>query len=148
MLELIILLKAASIYIKDDAHYAVRGVNMKPIHEWMDEINEPLQDYIDEIKESYLLRLGLEVPRGTLINADAVQFVPADNSHDNYTILKNVHALLEMINRQIDKASTTDAKTAGDNDMLGRLSTHVQHHLALLNISLNEVKDEKTNKED
>lgn len=142
MLELIYILKAASIYIKDDAHYAVRGVNMKPIHEWCDEINAPLQDYIDEIKESYLLRLDLEVPRGTEINKEAIKYIPADNPHDNYLVLKNIRALLEMVNRQIDKAAETDAKTAGDNDMLGRLSTHVQHHIALLNMSL---KEEKTN---
>lgn len=142
MLELIYILKAASIYIKDDAHYAVRGVNMKPIHEWCDEINAPLQDYIDEIKESYLLRLELEVPRGTEINAEAVKYIPQDNPHDNYLVLKNIRALLEMVNRQIDKAAETDAQTAGDNDMLGRLSTHVQHHIALLNMSLQEAKNE------
>lgn len=146
MLELIYILKAASIYIKDDAHYAVRGVNMKPIHEWCDEINAPLQDYIDEIKESYLLRLGLRVPRGREINAEAVKYIPAHNPHDNYLVLKNIRALLEMVNRQIDKAAETDAKTAGDNDMLGRLSTHVQHHIALLNMSLQEVKDENSDK--
>lgn len=146
MLELIYILKAASIYIKDDAHYAVRGVNMKPLHEWCDEINAPLQDYIDEIKESYLLRLDLEVPRGTEINAEAVKYIPAENPHDNYLVLKNIRALLEMVNRQIDKAAETDAKTAGDNDMLGRLSTHVQHHIALLNMSLQEVKDENSDK--
>lgn len=146
MLKLIYILKAASIYIKDDAHYAVRGVNMKPIHEWCDEINAPLQDYIDEIKESYLLRLDLPVPRGTEINSEAVKYIPADNPHDNYLVLKNIRALLEMVNRQIDKAAETDAKTAGDNDMLGRLSTHVQHHIALLNMSLQEVKDENSDK--
>lgn len=131
MRELIVYLQALSIYCKD-AHYGFTGVNFKSLHEWMDEINEPLADFIDEIKESYILRHGEKVPRGTVINAEAVQYVPNDLS-SNESILRAMNALLSMVNTHI--GNIADA-TRGDDDLLGRIGAHLQKHLGLLNLAL------------
>lgn len=135
MLELLYILKAVSIFVKDDCHYAFKGVNFKPLHEWADEINEPLSDFIDEIKESYLLRKEIAVPRGSEINAKATEFIPKEIGDSNAAILANIRALLEMANRAADSAK---GDTAGDSDLLGRIGSHLQKHIGLLNLALGE----------
>ena len=42
MLELVNQLTALQIFCKD-AHYSFRGIDYKPLHEWMDEISDPLE---------------------------------------------------------------------------------------------------------
>jgi DNA-binding ferritin-like protein len=93
MLDIIYLLVAIQIFAKD-AHYNFRGVDFKPLHEWMDEIADPIGEYVDDIKEQVLLRKGIAVPRGTIINHEAAFYVPSDMGENNKQILSNLHALL------------------------------------------------------
>lgn len=134
MLDIIYLLVAIQIFAKD-AHYNFKGVDFKPLHEWMDEIADPIGEYVDDIKEQVLLRKGIVVPRGTIINHEAAFYVPSDMGEDNKQILSNLHALLSMVHQSINKV---DGETQGDGDLLGRIDSHIQKHIGLLNLALGE----------
>lgn len=141
MLELIIYLRALSIFVKDDAHYAFLGTTFKGDHEWADEINEPLQGFIDEIKENYFLARDLVVPRGTAINADAAAYVPEKIGDDNTAILKQI---LKLIDAALYKATEISADTdlfVGDQDLLGRIGVHLQKHKGLINRAIKGVQN-------
>lgn len=135
MIDLVNILTALQIYCKD-AHYSFYGVNFKPLHEWADEILEPLQDFIDEIKENYFIARGLVVPRGTKINADASDYVPTALG-DNAQILANLLAILAMAH---NKLNGLDEKDAGINDLLGRIDSHLLKHIALINLAITQNK--------
>ena len=139
MLELIYQLTALQIFCKD-CHYSFTGTGFKSLHTWMDEIGDPLGDFIDEIKESHLLRKGKEVPRGTVINVEAAFFVPTDVGANNREILSNLQALLAMVHQTINGLEELGA---GDGDITGRLDSHIQKHLGLLNLALKEVKKDE-----
>lgn len=131
MLELVHILTALQIYCKD-AHYAFYGIDFKPLHEWADEILEPLQDYIDEIKENYFIMRGLNVPRGVDINAAAADYVPTALG-DNSQILANLLAIIAMAH---NKLNGIEEKDAGLNDLLGRIDSHLSKHIALINMAI------------
>ena len=135
MLDLVRILTALQIYCKD-AHYAFYGVNFKPLHEWADEILDPLQDFIDEIKENYFLARGLKVPRGVEINTDAADYVPTALG-DNSQILANLLAIISMAHNKI---GGIDEKDAGLNDLLGRIDSHLLKHIALINMAITQEK--------
>lgn len=136
--ELIYLLTALQIYCKD-AHYSFYGVNFKPLHEWADEILDPLQDYIDEIKENYYIERGLVVPRGVAINANAADYVPTALG-SNEQILANLQAIIAMAH---NKLNGIKEDSAGINDLLGRIDSHLLKQLALLNMALVNTKREE-----
>lgn len=134
MLDIIYQLVAIQIFAKD-AHYNFKGVNFKPLHEWMDEIGDPIAEFVDEIKESVILRKGKEVPRGTVINHEAAFFVPSDMGSNAKEVLSNMHALLSMAHQSINGL---DDLSEGDSDLLGRIDAHLQKQIGLLNLALGE----------
>lgn len=134
MLEVIYILEALRIFAKD-AHYNFKGVGFMSLHEWADEIADPLGDMIDEIKEAIVLRKGQSVPRGTAINTEAAFFVPTEIGEDNKQILSNLQALVSMAHQTIN---SHDWETQGDGDIMGRIDSHLQKHLGLLNLALGE----------
>ena len=137
MLELVHILTALQIYCKD-AHYAFYGIDFKPLHEWADEILDPLQDYIDEIKENYFIARGVDVPRGVDINSAASDYVPTALG-DNSQILANLLAIIAMAHNKIQGIK----EDAGISDLLGRLDSHLLKHIALINMAItNKKRDE------
>jgi DNA-binding ferritin-like protein len=138
MLELVHILTALQIYCKD-AHYSFYGIDFKPLHEWADEILDPLQGFIDEIKENYFISRGLVVPRGTEINASAADYVPTALG-DNSQILANLLAIIAMAH---NKLNGIEEKDAGLNDLLGRIDSHLLKHIALINMAITNTKREE-----
>ena len=135
MVKLVALLEAIRIYSKD-CHYNFRGVDYKPLHEWMDEIFDPMSDWIDEIKESMILSKGQKVPRGTEINDEAKQYVPTQIPNTNEEILRSMRALLAMTHNYInDELSET---SVGSGDLLGRIDVFLQNQLGLFFLALGE----------
>lgn len=139
MLELVEQLTALDIYCRD-CHYNFRGLEYKPLHEWMDEIVAPLNDFLDEIKESILLRANNEVPRGVEINANAAFYVPSQIGNDNREILSNVQAVIMMCHQTINGMKDM---SVGNGDILGRIDSHLEKHLGLLRLALEDGNDKK-----
>lgn len=139
MLELIYQITALDIYCRD-AHYSFRGLEYKPLHEWMGEIADPLNDFLDEIKESILLRANNEVPRGVEINANAAFYVPSEIGNDNREILSNVQAVIMMCHQTINGMKDM---SVGNGDILGRIDSHLEKHLGLLRLALEDGNDKK-----
>ena len=143
--QLLALLEAIRIYGKD-AHYGMRGFDYLPWHQYMDQIVDPIADYVDEIKESIILARGERVPRGTEINAiAAAEYVPAAlPNDDNGAILRALHSLISQTIRYIDEIAKTDPQfTQGNGDLLGRISSALGKHIGLLNMALYEIKDKE-----
>lgn len=138
MLELVYLLTALQSYCKD-AHYSFYGIGFKELHEWADEIEEPLQGFIDEIKENYFIARGLVVPRSANINAQASDYIPTALG-DNDQILANLLAIIVMAH---NKLNGLDEKQAGINDLLGRIDSHLLKHIALINMAITNKKREQ-----
>ena len=131
MLDLIYYLTALQIYCKD-AHYAFYGVDFKPLHEWADEIYEPLDGFIDDLKEQWFIGSDLVVPRGVDINAAAADYVPTALG-ENSQILANLQAIMVMAH---NKLNGLDIKNAGINDTLGKIDAHLVKHIALINMAI------------
>lgn len=137
MLEVIYQLEALRIFCKD-SHYSFYGINFKPLHEWVDEILDPIPQFIDDIKEQVFLRKGKDIPSGVEINEKASFYVPKEVGKNNEEILSNLSALLSMVHQTINK---TDTMSKGDDDLLGRIDSHLQKHIGLMFLAL--AKEEK-----
>lgn len=137
MIDLISMLEAIRIYAKD-CHYAFRGASdFIQNHKWVDDISEPMADYIDEIKESILAYHGTEIPRGVEINTRAQQYVPQDLPYDDNTrLLRNLRALIIMTIARIDELAKN--ASAGDSDILGRIGSFLQKQAGLLTLAVGE----------
>lgn len=132
-------LSALQIYTKD-CHYAFTGVDFRPLHEWMDEISDPLAEWIDEIKESIMLKDSFPVPLGTTINAEAAAFVPSIQGTPQ-RLLEQLKTLLLMNIFALNALNKT-TEDVGTGDLLGRIGAHLQKHVGLLNLALNEIRGE------
>ena len=97
--------------------------------------SDPLGDFLDEIKESILLRSNNEVPRGVEINANAAFYVPSEVGNDNREILSNVQAVIMMCHQTINGMKDM---SVGNGDILGRIDSHLEKHLGLLRLALEE----------
>ena len=132
MYDLICKLTALQIYCKD-AHYAFKGINFKPLHEWADEIADPIYEWLDELKEHYYLFNGTAVPRGTQINADAIQYVP-ESLGSNEEILSNIQAVLYEVHKNTELVE--ENKLLGISDIIGKIDNHIMKHIGLINLAL------------
>ena len=137
MLDVIYQLEALRIFCKD-AHYHFTGAGFKPLHEWVDEILDPIPQFVDDIKEQVFLRKGKDIPSGVEINERASFYVPKEVGKTNEEILSNLGALLSMVHQTVNRA---DVNTKGDDDLLGKIDSHLQKHIGLMSLALK--KEEK-----
>lgn len=121
--------------VSNDLHYFVKGDAFYGKHLLMDRINENLQGFIDDIKENYYMARGLIVPsnKETLYDAcKAIKYPEAERGgREDIEILSNaLKVALYTIEGFIRENLTT--LTAGDNDLLGRISSDLQKSYGLL----------------
>ena len=99
----------------------------------MDEIADPIYDWLDELKEHYYLFNDTETPRGTKINDDAKQYIP-EALGTNAEILSNLQAVLYEVHKQTELVE--ENKLLGISDIIGKIDNHIMKHIALINLAL------------
>jgi hypothetical protein len=98
----------------------------------VDEIADPVAEWLGELKEHFWLFDDAIVPRGTQINDDAKPYVP-EKLGNNAEILSNIQAVLYSVHTGID---IDEGKVAGISDILGKIDNHIMKHIALINLAL------------
>ena len=121
--------------VSNDLHYFVKGDAFYGKHLLMDRINENLQGFIDDIKENYYMARGLIVPlnKETLYKAcEAIKYpeTPRGGREDIEILSNALKVALYTIEGFIRENRET--LTAGDNDLLGRISSDLQKSYGLL----------------
>lgn len=120
--------------LSKDLHYILKGQNFYGNHLLMDRIQEDMQGFIDDIKENYFMFRGWDVPLNKDIFskvADILSDIQKDSNIptiNELTIqLKNTIYFIESYIRDNE-----DELTAGDMDLLGRISSNLQKSFGLI----------------
>ena len=120
--------------LSKDLHYILKGNNFYGNHLLMDRIQEDMQGFIDDIKENYFMFRGWDVPLNkdifskvseVLSNIQKGSNIPTINE---LTIqIKNSIYFIESYIRD-----NKEELTAGDMDLLGRISSNLQKSSGLI----------------
>lgn len=129
MKDLIINLQTIYVIAKH-IHYNYVGINFLSVHKYMDEVADPIQDeFIDAIKEKFFMANGEQVPSFPEIYNAVINYC---ESHNN---LFTINELLEEIRvalYRIDQLSRDPSLHSGTIDLLGKIASHFQTNIALL----------------
>lgn len=110
-----------------DLHYNVADYS---IHLFADRVNEGLDDFIDEIKETCLLAKGIKVLR----SYEYYQKVSHALIIDEISLQSLKKILLDVLT----KIEYVGNISVGDSDLLGRIGNKLQNSLGILNILLKD----------
>lgn len=130
MEKIIIYLEAIKGLAKD-LHYTMNGTSFYGNHLLMDRIHDHLSDYQDEIKENYFMYNEKQVPTHRAVESGAIELLPEDLA----PIADKIKLLAELIKTaiyQIEQTKKDEKLDAGDDDLLGRISTTLKNDSALL----------------
>lgn len=114
-----------------DLHYTMNGTSFYGNHLLMDRIHDPLSDYQDEIKENYFVYNEKQVPTHKAVMQATIPLLPADDA-DIDTKLSALAELIKTAIYQIEQTKKDEKLDAGDDDLLGRISTTLKNDSALL----------------
>lgn len=109
-----------------DIHYNYRGPDFYGVHLLMDRVADDLLDFVDQIKEKVFMYKDLPIPTGKDVMLEASQLMPETS---------NINELLEKLKLaiySIEQISQSPDIDAGDNDLLGRISSDLQTKYALV----------------
>lgn len=133
MNELIAYLVAIRGYAKN-IHYTVHGDSFYSKHLFADLISEPIDDYIDSIKEICLLG---KLPEGerpletSEYDKLAKKFYPALKTTDDAQNFNNIQSLLLQALNYIE---TLKDLSKGEENLIGTIAEHLQKMNGLLNL--------------
>lgn len=131
MEKIIIYLEAIKGLAKD-LHYETKGSAFYGNHLLMDRIHDHLSDYQDEIKENYFMYNEKSVPTHKTIIQNTIEMLPADDL-DTQAKMGILNELIKTAIYHIEQTIKDDKNLdAGDNDLLGRISTTLKNDSALL----------------
>lgn len=106
-------------------HYKALGDKFYSDHLMCDRICDGLDDFVDEIFENYYLGKEEEAPEQKQVMEDAFHLIPVLDED----IEKDFNMLDELIVEcltEIQMLTKGEMITAGDNDLLGRISSDLQ----------------------
>lgn len=111
-----------------NVHYNTKDYG---IHLFADRVQEDIDDFMDELKENYLLAHGHKVKSSSVYLAEASTYVK-----DNNDLLSIKPILIKCLTalEQVQNMSM------GDNDLLGRIGDNLQNSLGLLNMLTGDLK--------
>lgn len=118
--------------LSKDLHYEVKGNSFYANHLLMDRIHDNLDDYEDEIKENYFMYNEKPVPTHKSIMAQSIEMMPADDA-ETISKMSTLAELIKTAVYQIEQTLKDETLDAGDNDLLGRISSTLKNDFALLN---------------
>ena len=126
--KIITLLIAIQNFAKD-IHYNAKGDAFYSKHLFCDRIEEPIADFIDEIKEVVILGSGEVPPPSKEYLRNAVMEIPDITSDDRTSF----EMLLDLISRTLQTIEELDNMTKGEENVFGGIAQHLQTMLGLLN---------------
>lgn len=129
MYKLIVLLEVIRARAKD-LHYILKGHSFYGNHLLADRVQEDLGDFIDQIKETYFMARQLDIPRNETIYADVVKELDNMKEYSILELAEKVKLTIYFIETMLRDTETPF--TAGDNDLIGRISSNLQTSYALL----------------
>ena len=132
--QLIVYLMAIQNYAKD-IHYSVYGESFYGQHLFADRIFDPLNDYIDSIKENCLLFEQKEPLSGKEYLAQASVIIPekAQSPAKNWDNMRELHiATLILIEKMLDLSP-------GEANLIGNIAETLNNNLGLLNLQCDKI---------
>lgn len=127
MEEILIYLEAIQKTAKS-IHYHSHGLNFFGDHLLMDRIQEPIYDFIDQIKENFYLASGDVPPHEKLLVTRLAEIL--EDGDPNLDGLKwYLEHTIELLNNECKQ----HPDSASINDMLGSISSSLANSLGLLN---------------
>lgn len=131
-MEKIIIYLEAIKGLSKDLHYETKGQAFYGNHLLMDRIHDHLDDYQDEIKENYFMYNEKSVPTHKTIIQNTIEMLPADDL-DTQAKMGILNELIKTAIYHIEQTIKDDKNLdAGDNDLLGRISSTLKNDSALL----------------
>lgn len=124
--KLIAKLMAIQGYCKD-LHYNVPDYS---IHLFSDRVQENLLNFVDELKENWLLAKGYKVLSSAEYYQEAAKYTPKVVGLE---VLKNL-----LIDTLDDIERCNKDATVGDGDLLGRIGSNLQNSLGIIEILENK----------
>lgn len=131
-MEKIIIYLEAIKGLSKDLHYETKGTAFYGNHLLMDRIHDNLDEYQDEIKENFFMYNEKPVPTHRTIIQNTIEMLPADDmdvKDKMATLLEIIRTAIYQIEQTIKDDKNLDA---GDNDLLGRISSTLKNDAALL----------------
>lgn len=129
MKDLIINLQTIYVIAKN-IHYNYMGNNFLSVHKYMDEIADPIQDdFIDAIKEKFFMANGESIPSFPEIYQKVINYCIL---RDNHFTVEDLVGEIRVALYRIDQLSKDSSLHAGTIDLLGKIASHFQTNIALL----------------
>ncbi len=117
-----------------DIHYTLSGSCFITNHKYVDDIEEAINPYIDEIKENYFMYNKIEVPSSYDVYTASAGLLEGftEGEKDAYKNMGNLSTAMKVTIYMCDEMADGSKYDSGDKDLLGRLATDLKHYKALL----------------
>lgn len=113
-----------------DIHYNVSGLSAISLHKYVDEIQDGLSDYIDELKEVCLLGKNIRPLSSKEYMQEAIKYIPdlPDDDKEKFKVLQNV------INDALTLINNLTNLSVADSNLIGNIAEHLQKSVGLINL--------------